>query len=112
MLRAKSRTIEIDMPKPLSSKQPVVMEPGTDIFTGKPGAKPKDKPYTGLTGPKIRCPLCRWKPKAKDKWSCSCGFQWHTFETGGVCPGCMTQHTATQCLKCDGWSAHSAWYNY
>ncbi len=97
------------MAKPLLTKRPTVMEPGTDIHTG---TKDKNKPYTGITGPKIRCPLCQWKPKPKDMWSCSCGFSWHTFETGGVCPSCIQQHKQTQCLKCEGWSAHSAWYKY
>lgn len=65
-----------------------------------------------MRGPKIRCPLCEWQPTRSDEWSCVCGHCWHTFDTGGVCPGCMTQWMETQCLHCHGWSAHSDWYVY
>ena len=33
--------------------------------------------------PPIRCPLCGWWPCKEDLWSCSCGHQWNTFDTGG-----------------------------
>jgi hypothetical protein len=66
----------------------------------------------GLRGPRIRCPLCEWEPDPGDVWGCVCGYYWHTFDTGGVCPECLHQWTATQCLACQGWSAHSAWYEY
>jgi hypothetical protein len=63
-------------------------------------------------GVRIRCPLCEWTPRPDDLWSCSCGHMWHTFDTGGVCPACLTEWKMTQCLSCHGWSAHSDWYVY
>lgn len=66
----------------------------------------------GATGPRIRCPLCGWSPRADDLWSCTCGHSWNTFDTGGVCPGCVTQWNETQCLECARWSPHSDWYEY
>jgi len=62
------------------------------------------------SGPRIRCPRCGWSPRKEDQWSCSCGFDWNTFDTGGVCPGCLHRWTETQCLSCSRWSAHSKWY--
>lgn len=67
---------------------------------------------TALTGPKIRCPLCEWRPTPADLWDCACGHAWHTFDTGGICPSCLHQWTTTQCHSCNGWSAHSDWYQY
>jgi hypothetical protein len=63
--------------------------------------------------PRIRCSLCGWSPRKEDRWSCSCGHMWNTFDTGGVCPACLHQWTTTQWPKCGGWSAHyypSEWY--
>jgi len=34
------------------------------------------------SGPRIRCPLCGWSPRKEDKWSCTCGYEWNTFDTG------------------------------
>lgn len=82
---------------------PKVVEPTRDIQdTGKQGG----------SVPRIRCPLCNWTPRAHDLWACACGYQWNTFDTGGVCPTCLHQWESTQCLKCKGWSAHSNWYEY
>src|SRR2546425_10644406 len=39
----------------------------------------------GPSGPRIRRPLCGWSPRKDDRWSCSCGHEWNTFDTGGVC---------------------------
>jgi hypothetical protein len=49
--------------------------------------------------PRIRCPLCGWSPPKEDRWSCSCGNEWNTFDTGGVCPACLHQWAETQCLS-------------
>jgi hypothetical protein len=62
------------------------------------------------SGPRIHCPLCGWSPRKEDLWTCSCGNEWNTFDTGGVCPGCLHQWTSTQCLSCTRWSAHSDRY--
>ena len=62
------------------------------------------------SGPRIRCPLCGWSPREDDLWSCTCGHEWNTFDTGGECPSCLHQWTETQCLSCSRWSAHSDWY--
>jgi hypothetical protein len=58
----------------------------------------------------IRCPKCGWTPHSKDRWQCSCRYVWNTFDTGGVCPGCLKQWELTKCLSCHQWSAHSDWY--
>ena len=62
------------------------------------------------SGPRIRCPLCAWVPGQNDVWCCNCGHTWNTFDTAGVCPGCLFQWTSTQCLACERWSRHSEWY--
>lgn len=74
--------------------------------------QPKVEDTTGLTGPRIRCPKCEWLPTASDTWHCTCGHEWHTFDTGGVCPGCLHQWLETQCHACHAYSAHSDWYEY
>jgi hypothetical protein len=70
----------------------------------------RDPSSRGPTGPKIRCPKCRWEPTADSRWSCRCGYVWNTFDTGGVCPGCLFQWKVTQCLRCHEMSPHSDWY--
>ena len=77
--------------------------------TGTPEKKPGDD-REGPKGPRIRCPLCGWRPGAHDRWMCHCGHLWNTFETGGVCPGCLYQWKVTACPACNRWSAHSDWY--
>jgi hypothetical protein len=75
-----------------------------------------DEWYSG-----IRCPLCRWQPRAMDTWSCmplespeppfeGCGTVWNTFSTRGRCPGCGHQWRWTSCLRCAQWSLHEDWY--
>ena len=65
----------------------------------------------GPGGPRIRCPKCNWSPQAHDQWLCSkCGHSWNTFDTGGICPGCLYQWMETACLHCNQWSLHSDWY--
>src|SRR5207248_9997976 len=62
----------------------------------------------GPGGPRIRCPKCNWSPQAHDQWLCrKCGHSWNTFDTGGICPGCLYQWMETACLHCDQWSLHS-----
>ena len=60
----------------------------------------------GLDGDasRIRCPLCGWSPRKEDKWFCTCGNEWNTFDIGGVCPACLHLWTETQCLSCSRWS--------
>jgi hypothetical protein len=62
----------------------------------------------------IYCPECGYRPKAEDRWAClpSCGTVWHTFWTGGVCPGCAHQWLETQCPACNKTSPHRHWYHY
>ena len=79
----------------------MAVELETDVRTGE---------GTGASGPRIRCPVCGWQPRAHDRWRCRCGHVWNTFDTGGVCPGCLYQWTETQCLACGRWSPHSDWY--
>jgi hypothetical protein len=70
---------------------------------------------------RIRCPLCKWQPKASSRWFCAdagfpenyfngCGTEWNTFATDGVCPGCKHQWNWTTCLACAHWSRHKDWY--
>jgi hypothetical protein len=82
---------------------PVVADPeiATGIKTGDRG---------GPKGPRILCPKCGWEPREGDLWACTCGHTWNTFDTGGVCPGCMRQWEVTQCLRCSEYSPHSDWY--
>jgi len=80
------------------------------IAPGRPEAAPSDAGSGGGDG-RIRCPLCRWEPRAEDRWMCTnCKHTWNTFDTGGVCPGCLKQWSRTMCLSCHKWSAHSDWY--
>lgn len=64
--------------------------------------------------PDIHCPQCSWRPTAQDQWSCTlrCGTVWNTFWTRGVCPGCAVKWPQTQCLACQMFSRHEAWYHY
>jgi len=74
-------------------------------------AVPEDDLEQRARIPGIRCPKCRWQPRRDARWSCTCGFEWNTFETAGRCPMCHTQWEWTQCLRCDEWSLHKAWYS-
>jgi hypothetical protein len=64
----------------------------------------------GPSGVTVRCPLCAWVPAKVSLWSCTCGHQWNTFDTGGVCPACSLRWTTTACLACQRSSPHSDWY--
>lgn len=70
---------------------------------------------------RIRCPLCKWRPKASSLWYCGdcwhperfmdgCGMEWNTFDTRGLCPGCGHQWRWTSCLSCWEWTLHEDWY--
>jgi hypothetical protein len=70
---------------------------------------------------RIRCPLCRWQPRASNRWYCAdagfpefyaggCGTAWNTFATRGVCPGCRHRWRWTTCLRCYKNSLHEDWY--
>ncbi|HYE75540.1 MAG TPA: hypothetical protein VEF04_19515 [Blastocatellia bacterium] len=70
---------------------------------------------------RIRCPQCKWQPRASDLWYCGecaypefffggCGMEWNTFATRGICPGCQHQWRWTACLMCEQWSLHEDWY--
>lgn len=59
---------------------------------------------------RIRCPKCNWEPGKRDRWGCSCGHGWNTFDTAGLCPACGKQWADTQCLRCHQWSKHVDWY--
>ena len=58
----------------------------------------------------IRCPVCLWIPASTDRWVCSCGQRWNTFETQGRCAGCGKQWQETACLSCKRRSPHASWY--
>ena len=58
----------------------------------------------------IGCPLCGWVPTKGWLWACTCGHQWDTFETGGVCPACAKQWNTTGCYRCHRSSPHTDWY--
>jgi hypothetical protein len=63
--------------------------------------------------PEIHCPRCGYRPQAEDRWRCvpSCAASWHTFWTGGVCPGCGIRWYKTQCPACGEVSPHKDWYH-
>lgn len=67
-----------------------------------------------MANPEIFCPKCGYRPQPEDRWSCmpSCGTLWHTFWTGGVCPGCSYRWPVTQCPRCGEISPHKSWYHF
>ena len=73
------------------------------------------------SGGRIRCPACQWQPDKQSRWFCmsmgppenfnaGCGHGWNTFDTGGICPGCLYQWKHTTCLSCSVTSLHDDWY--
>lgn len=58
----------------------------------------------------IACPQCDWEPTATSRWYCTCGCQWNTFDTGGICPSCQKKWKTTQCISCHKHSPHNDWY--
>ena len=84
--------------------------PVADSAVIAPDRELEDEKKHDTSGSRIRCPLCGWSPRKEDKWFCTCGNEWNTFDTGGVCPASLHQWTETQCLSCGRWSPHSLWY--
>ena len=87
--------------------------------TALPGATPPEATASALpeqndagASLRIRCPLCAWEPAPGTVWSCSCGYRWDTFETGGICPACLKRWETTECFGCSRSSPHSNWYQY
>jgi hypothetical protein len=72
--------------------------------------RPREEDRTDDGRGRIRCPLCRWEPRREDRWGCTCGAIWNTFDTRGVCPDCAYRWEHTQCLRCREWSDHETWY--
>lgn len=58
----------------------------------------------------IRCPKCQWQPRRHDRWQCTCGCVWNTFETRANCPDCRYVWPWTQCFRCHEKSPHVDWY--
>ena len=68
------------------------MSPVTDKPNTIPDRELEEEKRPGESEPpRIRCPFCGWSPRKQDKWFCTCGFEWNTFDTGGVCPRCVHQ---------------------
>ncbi|GIV59753.1 MAG: hypothetical protein KatS3mg043_0842 [Rhodothermaceae bacterium] len=59
---------------------------------------------------RIACPKCEYEPRRDDRWQCTCGMCWNTFETQGRCPGCGKVWHRTCCPRCFRWSPHHDWY--
>lgn len=53
---------------------------------------------------RIRCPKCGYSPRKHDRWVCTCGCVWNTFDTRGKCPECSLQWKDTACPRCEQWS--------
>jgi hypothetical protein len=69
--------------------------------------------------PHIHCPRCTWEPKPESRWTCApgepgsgCITSWHTFWTGGCCPGCGHYWMMTACHSCKKSSPHETWYHF
>jgi len=59
----------------------------------------------------ILCPKCTYEPKQTDRWQCTCGHIWNTFDTAAKCPACGYQWKDTACPACHKWSPHIDWYH-
>jgi hypothetical protein len=79
------------------------LEPGIDSAVGE---RERDR------FSRVRCPKCEWRPRAADRWQCTCLHIWNTFQTHGVCPSCGFRWPWTQCLRCHERSPHLDWYTY
>jgi hypothetical protein len=80
------------------------MAPLVDNPVIVPNRKTKGDHKPGASEPpRIRCPLCGWSPRKEDKWFCTCGHDWNTFDTGGVCPpACTSGLRRSASLAADG----------
>ena len=58
----------------------------------------------------IQCPECHKPPPDEDRWKCTCGTVWNTFETHGCCPNCGQHWGQTECHVCRKVSPHLDWY--
>ncbi len=79
-------------------------------YDGFEGVEAEAEDEEGERSRRIRCPVCRWQPQKHDRWWCTCGYVWNTFDTAALCPACKKQWEWTQCLKCHERSLHKDWY--
>jgi hypothetical protein len=86
------------------------MTPLTNTPTIIPDREIDEEKNHDSFGPRHPLPALRLVARKEDKWFCTCGYDWNTFDTGGVCPACLHQWAETQCLACSRWSPHSNWY--
>jgi hypothetical protein len=56
---------------------------GTPMLSAVIERDPALDKRSDTSGPRIRCPHCGWSPREDDLWSCTCGHEWNTFDTGG-----------------------------
>ncbi len=81
----------------------------------------EDDDVISAAGGRIRCPACQWQPARNSRWFCmsmgppenfnaGCGHGWNTFDTRGICPGCLYNWKHTTCLSCSVTSPHDDWY--
>jgi len=56
------------------------------------------------------CPACKNSPPIGDYWKCGkCSQAFDTFQTGAVCPHCITHYAATKCLDCGAMHPMNEW---
>ncbi len=55
-----------------------------------------------LSGPRIRCPLCGWSLRKDERWACSCGLLWNTFDTGEFAPPVFTSGLRPSASRASG----------
>lgn len=57
------------------------MSPVADNPVIVPDRKFQEEKKPGASEPpRIHCPLCGWSPRKEDKWFCTCGNEWNTFD--------------------------------
>lgn len=82
-------------------KQAKILEQHPEIFDRERGPTRRAQ---------MRCPSCGLAAPMGNYWRCTCGQPFDTFETGGVCPHCGTQHYITACPDCHQVTPLAAWY--